>query len=84
LINRYTDIIWWYSHSHNEYIVSKNEKHEDIDLQNTEMAECELRQRKKEDNGEVNLQEDKETIKSADPNQVQTQNKPEPVRFISI
>jgi len=49
-----------------------------------EMAECELRQRKKEDDGEVNLQEDKEEIKSAEQDQVHIENKPEPVRFIFV
>lgn len=48
------------------------------------MAECELRQRKKEDDGEVNLQEDKEEIKSAEQDQVHNENKPEPVRFIFV
>jgi len=48
------------------------------------MAECELRQRKKEDDGEVNLQEDKEEIKSAEQDQVHIENKPESVRFIFV
>jgi len=49
-----------------------------------EMAECELRQRKKEDDGEINLQEDKEEIKSAEQDQVRSENKLEPVRFILL
>jgi len=48
------------------------------------MAECELRQRKKEDDEEVNLQENKEEIKSAEQDQVHTENKPEQVRFIFV
>lgn len=48
------------------------------------MAECELRQRKKEDDGEVNLQKDKEEIKSAEQGQLHIENKPEPVRFIFV
>jgi len=48
------------------------------------MAECELRQRKKEDDGEVNLQKDKEEIKSAEQDKVHIENKPDPVRFILV
>lgn len=48
------------------------------------MAECELRQRKKEDDGEINLQEDKEEIKSVEQDKVHSENKPEPVRFIDV
>lgn len=43
------------------------------------MAECELRQRKKEDDGEVNLQENKEETKSTEQDQVHIENKPEPI-----
>lgn len=49
-----------------------------------EMAESELRQRKKEDDGEINLQEDKKEIKSAEQDKVHSENKPEPVRFILV
>lgn len=48
------------------------------------MAECELRQRKKEDDGEINLQEDKEEMKSAEQDKVHSENKSEPVRFILV
>lgn len=48
-----------------------------------EMAECELRQRKKEEDGEVNKQ-DKEEIKHDEQDQVKTENKSEPVRFIPV
>lgn len=47
-----------------------------------EMAECELRQRKKE--GDDELQESNEEIKSAGSDQVQTENKSELVRFAPI
>lgn len=50
------------------------------------MAECELRQRKKEEDGEDNcpvLQTDNEEMKSHGQDHVQTDNKPEPVRFIT-
>jgi len=49
------------------------------------MAECELRQRKKEEDGEDNcpvLRTDNEEMESRGQDQVQTENKPEPVRFI--
>lgn len=49
----------------------------------SEMAECELRQRKKDEDGEIKLQEVNDEIKSpTEQDQVQTENKPEPVRFI--
>lgn len=47
------------------------------------MAECELRQRKKEEDGGVKLQEDNDEIKSTiEQDQVQSDIKLEPVRFI--
>lgn len=49
-----------------------------------EMAECELRQRKKDDNEEVNLQEDTGEIKPTEQDQIHIENKPEPVRFIFV
>lgn len=48
------------------------------------MAECELRQRKKEEGGVEDdgavVQTDSEKMKSCEREQVQTENKPEPVR----
>jgi len=49
-----------------------------------EMAESELRQRKKDGNEEVNLQEDKGEIKPSEQGQIHVENKPEPVRFIFV
>lgn len=49
-----------------------------------EMAECELRQRKKEGHDGNELQESNEEIKSVGSDPVQTENKSELVRFIPI
>lgn len=49
-----------------------------------EMAECELRQRKKEDDTSDKLQKDDEEIKFVEQDQDQTEDKPEPVRCILI
>lgn len=46
------------------------------------MAECELRHRKKEENGEDKPEETNEKIKSIEQDQVQTEIKTETVRFI--
>lgn len=46
------------------------------------MAECELRQRKKEEDGEYKPEETNEKIKSIGQDQVQTEIKTETVRFI--
>lgn len=47
-----------------------------------EMAECELRQRKKEGDDGIELQESNEEIKSVGSDQVQTENKSELVRYL--
>lgn len=47
-----------------------------------EMAECELRQRKKEDDTSDTLQKNDEEIKLVAQDQDQTEDKPEPVRPI--
>jgi len=49
-----------------------------------EMAECELRQRKKDGNEEGNFQEDAGEIKPTEQDQIHIENKPEPVRFIFV
>lgn len=48
------------------------------------MADCELRQRKKEDDGVSRLQEDNIEIKTVGQDKVQTENIEEPVRYLSI
>lgn len=48
------------------------------------MAECELRQRKKEESGENDLQQNNDTIGTAGQDQIQAENKTEPVSFIPI
>lgn len=45
------------------------------------MAECELRQRKKEEGGDDKLQPVNEEVKSVLQDKVQPENKPEPVRY---
>lgn len=46
------------------------------------MAECELRQRKKEEDGEDKQEEANEEMKSVGQDHVQTENKTDPVRFV--
>lgn len=48
------------------------------------MAECELRQRKKEEDRGEKLQENKEEAKSGEQDQPQTENKSEPVSLAFI
>lgn len=47
-----------------------------------EMAECELRQRKKEESGENDLRQDNDKIGTAGLDLIQAENKTEPVSFI--
>lgn len=48
------------------------------------MADCELRQRKKEGDGVDRLQEDTTEMKFVGKDEVQTENKQDPVRYLSI